>query len=52
VLKKALLWLVIAFVVYSLIATPVQAAEAVRGAFEGLKTAANALIGFFDALSP
>jgi uncharacterized membrane protein len=52
VLKKALLLLVIAFAVYSLIATPVQAADAVRSAFDGLKAAANALISFFDALSP
>lgn len=51
-LKKALLWLVIAFAVYSLIATPVEAADAVRSAFDGLKTAADALIGFFDALTP
>ena len=51
-LKKALLLLVVAFAVYSLIATPVQAADAVRSAFDGLKAAANALISFFDALSP
>lgn len=50
--KKALLWLVIAFAVYSLLATPVQAAEAVRGAAEGLRGAATALLGFFDALTP
>ncbi len=52
VLKKALLLLVVAFAVYSLIATPVQAAEAVRSAVDGLKAAANALIAFFDALTP
>ena len=51
-LKKGLLFLVIAFAVYSLIATPVQAAEAVRSAVDGLKSAANALISFFDALTP
>ena len=51
-LKKGLLFLVIAFAVYSLIATPVQAAEAVRSAVDGLKAAANALISFFDALTP
>jgi hypothetical protein len=50
--KKAVLWLVVAFAVYSLLATPVQAAEAVRGAAEGLRAAATALLGFFDALTP
>ncbi len=52
VLKKTLLLLVVAFAAYSLIATPVQAAEAVRSAVDGLKAAANALIAFFDALTP
>jgi uncharacterized membrane protein len=52
VLKMALLLLVVAFAVYSLIATPVQAAEAVRSAFDGLEAGANALIAFFDALTP
>lgn len=50
VLKKVLGLLVLAFIVYSVIATPVQAAEAVRSAGDGLQAAANALIAFFQAL--
>jgi hypothetical protein len=50
VLKKVLGLLLVAFIIYSVIATPVQAAEFVRSAGEGLKAAANALIAFFDAL--
>ena len=50
--KKALFWLVVAFAIYSIIATPDTAASAVRSAGEGLRTAAQALIEFFDALTP
>ena len=38
-LKKALIYLVVAFAVYSLVATTDTAAEAVRGAGEGLSSA-------------
>ena len=51
-LKKAVLWLVVAFAVYSIVATPTQAAEAVRGAGEGLQTVGLSVVRFFDALTP
>jgi len=51
-IKKALVWLVVAFAVYSIIATPRQAAEAVRGAGEGVQTVGLAVMRFFDALTP
>ena len=51
-LKKAVVWLIIAFAIYSIIATPQQAAEAVRGAGEGLQTVGLSLGKFFDALTP
>lgn len=51
-LKKALIYLVVAFAVYSLVSTPDTAAEAVRGAGEGLSAAGSSVIQFFDALTP
>ena len=51
-IKKGMFWLVIAFCVYSLLATPETAAEAVRGVGEGMSSASGAVIRFFDALSP
>ena len=51
-IKKALVWLVVAFAVYSIIATPNQAAEAVRGAGEGIQTVGLSVMRFFDALTP
>ena len=50
--KKALFWLVVAFVIYSIIATPQTAASAVRSAGEGMQMAGRAVIEFFDALTP
>jgi hypothetical protein len=48
--KRALLWLGIAFVVYTVIASPNIAAEAVKEAFGGISTAGQSLGEFFDAL--
>ncbi len=50
--KKTLFWLVVAFAVYSIIATPRTAASAVRSAGEGMQMAGRAVIEFFDALTP
>ena len=50
--KKALFWLIVAFAIYSIIATPRTAAAAVRSAGEGMQTAGRAVIEFFDALTP
>ena len=51
-IKKALVWLVVAFAVYSIIATPDSAADAVRSAGNGGQTAIEAVLEFFDALTP
>lgn len=48
--KRTLAWLGIAFVVYTVIAAPNTAAEAVREAFGGISTAGQSLGDFFDAL--
>lgn len=48
--KKALLWLGIAFVVYTVVSAPTTAAQAVREAFGGISTAGQSLGDFFDAL--
>jgi hypothetical protein len=49
-LKKALLWLGVAFVVYTIIVAPTTAADAVKQSMDGLSTAAHSLMDFFDAL--
>lgn len=51
-IKKALVWIVVAFAAYSVIATPDTAANAVRTAGNGGQTGVRAVIEFFDALSP
>ncbi len=51
-IKKGLVWLVVAFAVYSVIATPDTAAAAVRSAGNGGRTAGEAVMEFFDALTP
>jgi hypothetical protein len=48
--KKVLLWLGVAFVVYTVIAAPNTAAQAVTEAFGGISTAGQSLGDFFDAL--
>ena len=52
VAKKAILLLVVAFAIYSVLATPRDAADAVRTAGQGLQSAAGSLIEFFQALTP
>jgi hypothetical protein len=49
-LRKGVLWLGIAFVVYTVIAAPQTAAQAVHEAFGGLSTAGQSLGDFFHAL--
>jgi hypothetical protein len=49
-LKRAVLWLGVAFVVYTVIAAPTTAAKAVREAFGGISTASQSLGQFFDAV--
>lgn len=52
VAKKAILLLVVAFAIYSVLATPRDAADAVRTAGHGLESAAGSVIEFFQALTP
>lgn len=51
-IKKGLVWLVVAFAIYSVIATPDKAADAVRSAGTGGQHAGQAVLEFFDALTP
>lgn len=51
-IKKGLIWLVVAFAVYSVVATPETAAEAVRAAGNGGQDLIRSVLEFFDALSP
>jgi hypothetical protein len=48
--KRVLLWLGIAFVVYTIIMSPGKAADMVHAAFGGLSVAGRSLGDFFDAL--
>ena len=51
-IKKGLIWFVVAFAIYSVIATPDHAAEAVRSAGNGCQEAIKAVLEFFNALTP
>jgi hypothetical protein len=48
--NRILFWLGIAFVVYTVIAAPTTAAQAVTEAFGGITTAGQSLGDFFNAL--
>ena len=48
--KRALVWLAIAFVVYTIITAPTQAASMVQETFDGISTVGESLAVFFDAL--
>jgi hypothetical protein len=48
--KKVLLWLLLAFVVYTIIVNPAKAAGMVRETFQGISVAGESLGDFFDAL--
>ncbi len=48
--RKILLWFVIAFMVYAIFASPDQAADIVRGAFDGILAGLQAIGRFFDSL--
>jgi len=48
--RKILLWFVIAFLVYAIFASPEQAADIVRRAFDGIMAGFQALGRFFDSL--
>ena len=48
--KKVLLWLLLAFVVYTIIVSPAKAAGMVRETFAGVSAVGESLGDFFDAL--
>ncbi len=48
--KRALIWLGIAFVAYTIFTAPDQAADMVQSGVDGISTAASSLGDFFDAL--
>lgn len=47
---KWLLWLSLAFLIYSIFRSPEQAAAIVVGGFEGIASGFNAIFRFFDAI--
>lgn len=49
-LKKALIWLLVAFFVYAVFRSPDQAASIVRAAWDGIVSGLGAIAAFFDAL--
>lgn len=49
-IKKTLIWLVIAFAVFYLISQPSSAAGAIKGAAVGVQAAFNSIITFFTSL--
>jgi hypothetical protein len=48
--KRVLLWLGLAFIVYTVIVSPHRAADLVRAAFDGVSVAGQSLATFFDSL--
>lgn len=50
--RKGLIWIVVAFAVYSVVATPDVAANAVRSAGTSGQELVRAVLEFFHALSP
>ncbi len=50
-IKKALIWLVAAFVVYYLVTRPDDSASVVRDAADALRTAFDSLLTFFRGLT-
>lgn len=49
-LKRAVIWLLIAFFVYAVFRSPDQAASIVRAAWDGIVSGFGAVAAFFDAL--
>lgn len=47
---KWVLWLFLAFLVYSIFRSPEQAASLVVGGFQGISAAFGAVFAFFDAI--
>ena len=48
--KKVLLWLLVAFVVYTIVVSPAKAADMTRATFASISEVGGSLGDFFDAL--
>lgn len=48
--KKILIWLAIGFAVFYLLSQPTGAANAIKGAADGIASAFNSIITFFTSL--
>ena len=48
--KKVLLWLLVAFVVYTIVVSPAKAAGMTRATFTSISEVGGSLGDFFDAL--
>ena len=48
--KKALVWLLLAFVAYTIVVSPAQGSGHGQSAFASISTAGESLGSFFDAL--
>ena len=49
--KKVIIWLLVAFAVYSVLATPNESADVVRTAGSALQSAAESVVDFFQSLN-
>ena len=49
--KKVIIWVLVAFAAYSVIATPNESADAVRTAGTALQSAGESVIDFFQGLN-
>jgi hypothetical protein len=49
-IRRPLMWVAIAFLVYAVFKSPDQAADMVRAAWDGILEALGAVAKFFDAL--
>lgn len=50
--RKALLFLVVAFLIYYVVTAPEEAAEVVRAIGQTIQDAVSAILRFFDGLTP
>ena len=49
-IRRPLMWIVVAFLVYAVFKSPDQAADIVRAAWSGILEGLSAVAHFFDAL--
>jgi hypothetical protein len=49
-MRRPLMWIVVAFLVYAVFKSPDQAADIVRAAWDGILDGLGAVARFFDAL--